>query len=352
MKNSGSAKRYTTAVFISLTGFLILAFMLDLLLGSVSIPFKEALAALFGKTDPGTDLSRSLLLQFRLPKALTAVVVGMGLSVSGLLMQTVFRNPLAGPYVLGVSSGASLGVALVILGFSGWISLEVIQGLGNWVLAGAAFAGGFLTMLLILLVSIRIKDIMVVLIFGIMFGSATSAVVSILQYFSQESLLKTFVIWTMGSLGNLSVSQLKVLIILVISGILMSALSVKKLNALLLGEDYARSMGMNLLSGRIWIFLSSSILAGSITAFCGPIGFIGIAMPHLTRILLKTSRHELLIPGSLLMGALALLVSDIISQLPGSDRILPINSVTALIGIPVILWFLFRGQKSSSYFYE
>lgn len=337
---------YYILLFIALCLF----FFLDLAWGSVSLDFNVVLQTLTGTG--GDELSRSLLFYFRLPKALTAVLVGMALSVSGLLMQTIFRNPLAGPYVLGISSGAGLGVAVVILGFSAGMGLSMMPAAGNWLLVLAAFTGGFLTMLLVLLVSFKIRDIMVILIFGIMFGSAASAIVSIMQYFSQESLLKTYVVWTMGSLGNLSTGQLQVLALMVGLGLLLAVLSIKRLNVFLLGEPYARSLGMSILPARLLVFVSTSILAGSVTAFCGPVGFIGIAIPHLARMIFRTSRHEVLIPATMLIGSLVLVLSDLISQLPGSDRILPINSVTALLGIPVILWFLFRGRKQSAYFYE
>jgi iron complex transport system permease protein len=321
---------------------LILFFILDLFLGSVSIKPGEIIKAIFNNSD---DTTKIILTQFRLPKAVTALLVGIALSISGLQMQTLFRNPMAGPYVLGLSSGASLGVAFVILGFSADLSPESIKGFGNWAIAAASWTGAGLVMLLIMMISSRVKNIMTVLILGIMLSSAISAIVSIMQYFSNETMLKAYIIWTMGSLGNLTASQLNVMLLSVLIGVILSLISVKMLNALLLGEDYAKSIGLDVRRSRYVIIAGTSILAGTITAFCGPIGFIGIAVPHLARIIFRTSDHKVLIPGTILAGAIIMLVSDIISQMPGSDNVLPVNSVTALIGIPVVVWVILRDQK-------
>jgi iron complex transport system permease protein len=321
---------------------LILFFILDLFLGSVTIRPGEIIKAVFNNSD---DTTRTILAQFRLPKAITALLVGVALSISGLQMQTLFRNPMAGPYVLGLSSGASLGVAFVILGFSADLSPESIKGFGNWAIAAASWTGAGLVMLLVMMISSRVKNIMTVLILGIMLSSAISAIVSIMQYFSNETMLKAYIIWTMGSLGNLTASQLNVMLFSVLIGVILSLISVKMLNALLLGEDYAKSIGLEVRRSRFVIIAGTSILAGTITAFCGPIGFIGIAVPHLARIIFRTSDHKILIPGTILAGAIVMLVSDIISQMPGSDNVLPVNSVTALIGIPVVVWVILRDQK-------
>jgi iron complex transport system permease protein len=329
-------------IFMMLGIALVVLFVVDLLTGSVSVSLRDLLGAVAG--DAETEVI-NILHDFRLPRALTAVLAGMALSVSGLQMQTVFRNPLAGPYVLGISSGASLGVAILILGLSSVMSVNISMTFNSWAIVGAAWIGSGLVLLLIMTVSLRLRDIMTVLILGIMFASAVSAIVSIMQYFSNESMLKSFVIWTMGSLGNLSWQQLNILIISIIAGLSVSMLTIKMLNALLLGEDHARSMGLKIRTARILIFLSTSILAGSVTAFCGPLAFIGIAVPHICRLIFYTSSHEYLIPGTMLCGSIALLASDIISQLPGSGRILPVNSVTALIGIPVLIWIIVRRNK-------
>ena len=328
--------------FALLGSVLILLFFADIISGSVKISPSEIFRILSDKSESAYS---TIIYNFRIPRAITAVVAGIALSVSGLQMQTVFRNPLAGPYVLGISAGASLGVALLILGFSSIFAVSNIFITGNWAIVIAAWTGSALVLILIMFVSSRVRDIMTVLILGIMFGSAISAIVSILQYFSNESMLKAFVIWTMGSLGNLSWIQLQVLIISVLTGLFISILTVKNMNALLLGEEYAATVGLNIKRSRLLIFLSTSILAGSVTAFCGPIAFIGIAVPHITRIVFRRSSHNILLPGSVLIGSIVLLTADIVSQLPGSERVLPINSVTALIGIPVMIWIIIRKNR-------
>lgn len=329
-------------IFIGLIVCLLVFFMLDLFLGSVTLKPSDIIRSVF--SDSG-DITETILMKFRLPKAITALLVGIALSVSGLQMQTLFRNPMAGPYVLGLSSGASLGVAFVILGFSSNISPESIKGIGNWAIAAASWTGAGLVMILIMIISSRVKNIMTVLILGIMLSSGISAIVSIMQYFSNETMLKTYILWTMGSLGNLTSSQLNVMLLSVLAGTFISLISVKMLNALLLGEDYSRSVGLDVKFSRIIIITGTSLLAGTITAFCGPIGFIGIAVPHLARIIFRTADHKILVPGTILTGAIIMLISDIISQMPGSDNILPVNSVTALIGIPVVIWVILRDQK-------
>lgn len=326
---------------------LVLLFVLDLFLGSVRIPFSEVIRIMI--SGEGKEEWVTILFKFRFPKAFTALLAGVALSVSGLQMQTVFRNPLAGPYVLGISAGASLGVAIMMLGFSSLLSTSIFLNIGNWAIVSAAWIGSGLILFLILMVSMRVRDIMTILILGIMFGSATTAVVSILQYFSHESALKAFIVWTMGSLGHVSSEQLKVLSFSVIVGLAISFASVKLLNALLLGETYATSLGLNVKASRILIFVSTSILAGSITAFCGPIGFIGIAVPHIARMIFNTTDHRILLSGTLVLGGILLLLSDIIAHVPGYDTILPINSVTALVGIPIVIWIIIRNRKYSAF---
>lgn len=329
-------------MFAVLAFLLLIVFCLDIILGSVIIKLPEILKVLSGN---GNTEFRTIIVDFRFPKAVTALCAGVALSVSGLQMQTLFRNPMAGPYVLGVSSGASLGVAIVIMGFSARFVPESFQSLGSWVLVISAWIGAGAVMMIIMLISSRIRDVMTILIIGIMLASGLSAVVSIMQYFSNETLLKAYVVWTMGSLGNLSSGQLNVLAVAVAAGTALSILSVKMLNALLLGENYAASLGLNLRLSRFMIFAGTSILAGSVTAFCGPIGFIGIAVPHIARNLFKTADHTILVPSTILIGSIAMISSDIISQLPGSASVLPVNSITSLIGIPVVLWIIFRNRK-------
>ena len=340
-----TSKKHIVFIWIFLSVLLIVLFVFDVFLGSENIPVKDVIKAIF--TGESDHSEYTIIYRFRIPKALTALFAGFALSVSGLQMQTIFKNPLAGPYVLGISAGASLGVAILVMGISTFTVVSQIGVIGNWVIVIAAWLGSGLILFLILAISVRVKDIMTILILGIMFGSATSAIVNILQYFSNESMLKAFIVWTMGSLGGVLMSQLKVLIPSVIIGLLIAFSSIKMLNAMLVGENYAKSMGLNIRLSRFLIFFSTSLLAGSITAFCGPIGFIGIAVPHIARILFKTANHNTLLPGSMLIGGIVLLLSDLISQLPGKENTLPINSITAMVGIPIVIWIIIKNEKLS-----
>lgn len=317
----------------------ILLFMADLLLGSVPIPPGRLLATLLGH-DGGPY--EAIVFQLRLPRALTALMAGAALSVSGLLMQNVFRNPLAGPYVLGVSAGASLGVALVVMGISAGLSMAWLSGFS---LTLAAWTGAGLTLALIALVSVRVRDVMTILILGVLFGSGVAALISLLQYFSGESTLKAYVIWTMGSLGGVARSDLWMLIPVTALGLISVLIICNHLNIMQLGEEHARGLGMNVNRVRNLIFLITSLLAGTITAYCGPIGFIGIAAPHISRMLFRTADHRILGPGAMLTGSLLMLIADIASQAPGSERVLPINSITALTGIPIIIWVIIKNRK-------
>ena len=325
---------------------LVVLFVADLLFGSVKIPVAEMVRSAF----TGYDLKpewRTILISFRIPKAITAVLAGAALSISGLQMQTYFRNPLAGPYVLGISAGASLGVALLVLGSTLVAGNFLTLPVSHWSIAVAAWIGAGLVLLGILLVSFRIQDNMTILILGILFGSITIAVVGILQYFSNESMLRSFIIWTLGSLGNVTIPQLRVMVIAISAGIILAVISVKRLNLLLIGEEYARTLGINITGTRIILFTGTSILAGTVTAFCGPIGFIGIVVPHVTRMVFQSSNHSVVIPGSIGMGGCMMLFSDIISQLPGYREVLPINAVTAILGIPVVIWIVTRRKRIS-----
>ena len=331
-------KQRSTTLFIILSLLLVSLFVLDLLIGSVHIPLRDILGALFGgDVDTATRL---IVLDIRLIKALVAVLAGVALSVSGLQMQTLFRNPLAGPYVLGISSGASLGVAIFILGMPllGVATNSTISSIGT---AGAAWLGAALILAFIALVSTRIKDIMVILILGMMISSGVSAMVQILQYLSNEEALKSFVIWTMGSLGDVTSSQLMLLLPAVLIGLVVSVAVIKPLNLLLLGDQYARTMGLNVRRSRYLIFLSTTLLAGTVTAFCGPIGFVGLAIPHIARMLFCNADHRILLPATALCGAVVLLGCDIISKW----LTLPINTVTALLGIPVVIWVVIRNKS-------
>jgi iron complex transport system permease protein len=336
----GSERIIFFILFILLIGF----FLLDLFLGSIHIPFSEILKTITtGKSS--SNEWKVIILDFRFPKAIAAVLAGMALSVSELQMQTIFRNPLAGPDVLGINSGASLGVAILLLGMSAFASFQISSVLGNGAIVIAGCVGAAAALVLIMIVSYRVRDIMTILILGILIGAAISSVVSILQYFGNESVLKSFVIWTLGSLGQISKAQLFILGPCIIAGLLIAFLSIKKLDVLLLGEQYAKTLGLNIKVSRIIVFTSTSVLAGSTTAFCGPIAFIGIAVPHISRIVFKTSKHSVLLLASILIGAIVLLISDMISQLPGTGFTIPINSVTAIIGIPVIIWIIIQNRK-------
>ena len=307
--------------------------------GSVRIPLADVWATVAGGMAEKASWSQ-IVLQFRLPKALTALLAGAALSVSGLQMQTLFRNPLAGPFVLGISSGASLGVALLLMG--GFLFTGVWSQFGGGWIALAASLGSGSVFLLVMIVSLRIRDTMTLLIIGLMIGSASSAVVSIIQYFSRAEQIQAYLIWTFGSLGGLSWSELAILAPIVIAGLIMALALIKPLDALLLGEHYARSLGVRIGWVRLGIIVSTALLAGSVTAFCGPIAFLGLAVPHLARLLLGTNRHALVLPASLLLGMWLLLLCDLIAQLPGQDTTLPINAVTALFGAPMVIWLIVR----------
>jgi len=335
-----------SVIYLILTLLLVCCFFAVLSIGAERIPLADVMKILF----TGQSFSEGWMMiihDYRLPKAITAILAGMALSVSGLQMQAIFRNPLAGPYVLGISAGASLGVAIMMMGM-GMTAGYITGAASNWMIVLAAFLGASAVLFLIFSVSLRIRDVMTILILGLMFGSITTSFINVLQYFSNESLLKSFTVWTMGSLNGVTHEQLKVLAPCVLSGLIVSLLTVKSLNAMLLGENYARSLGVNIIASRLLIFFSTGILAGSVTAFCGPIGFVGIAVPHICRIIFRTADQRILLAGSILAGASVMLVSDLITLLPGNGMILPINSVTAFIGIPVIIWIIVRNHRMAS----
>ena len=316
-------------LFAMLAALTLFLFLLDLAVGAVAVPLGDVWAALTGGDCPRA--TAKIILNIRLIKAVVALLAGAALSVSGLQMQTLFRNPLAGPYVLGISSGASLGVALVVLaGFGSSIGI-----------AGAAWLGAALVLVVIAAVGHRIKDIMVILILGMMFSSGIGAIVQILQYVANDESLKMFVVWTMGSLGDVTFNQLAVLIPSIATGLLLAVVTIKPLNLLLFGEEYAVTMGLNVRRSRGLLFLSTTLLAGTVTAFCGPIGFIGLAMPHVTRMLFRNSDHRVLVPGTVLSGASVLLLCDLVSKL----FTLPINAITALLGIPIVVWVVLRNKS-------
>lgn len=330
--------------FFLLIAALILGFLVNISFGSISIPLDEILNVLLDRPT-GTESWRYVIWNYRVPKGLTAIMVGAGLALSGLLMQTLFRNPLAGPFVLGISSGASLGTALLIMGAS-LFSGVLTQGMaGDVSIAIAASLGSFLVLSVVMTVASKVKDTMALLIIGLMFGSITGAIVSVLSYFSNAERLQQFIFWSFGSVGNLTWFQLGLLFLILVLGIALSVFSIKSLDTLLLGESYAQSMGIDMKKWRLVLILATGLLAGGITAFAGPIAFVGLAVPHLARQVFDTSNHRILVPAVLLCGAILMLLCDIVAQLPGSVQVLPINAVTSLFGAPVVIWLLVRKQK-------
>ncbi len=320
--------------FAILSVLTMLLFLSDLAWGSITIPFREIMDVFFGK---GESINTEILLNFRLPKAITAILTGAALSVAGLMMQTLFRNPLAEPYILGVSSGASLGVALVTMA-SGFLPAILMN--SGWAMILAAVIGGALVLLMVLGVSFRIQNAVSLLIVGIMFGTIASSVVSVMQNFSNPDAIKLFIMWTFGSLSAVTWTYMQALLPIILLGLIMAMMLHKRLDVLLLGENYARGLGVSVIQTRFFIILATGLLAGGITAFTGPIAFIGVAIPHIARGIFKTSTHKILIPATMLCGASLLLVCDLISQLPAYT--LPINTISSLFGAPIILWIILK----------
>ncbi len=319
------------AILLVLT---MLLFLSDLAWGSITIPFREILDVFFGK---GESINTEILLNFRLPKAITAILTGAALSVAGLMMQTLFRNPLAEPYILGVSSGASLGVALVTMA-SGFLPAILMN--SGWAMILAAVIGGALVLLMVLGVSFRIQNAVSLLIVGIMFGTIAGSVVSVMQNFSNPDAIKLFIMWTFGSLSAVTWTYMQALLPIILLGLIMTMMLHKRLDVLLLGENYARGLGVSVIQTRFFIILATGLLAGGITAFTGPIAFVGVAIPHIARGIFKTSTHKILIPATMLCGASLLLVCDLISQMPSYT--LPINTISSLFGAPIILWIILK----------
>jgi len=327
-----------------LSVLLVILFFVNVSLGSVSIPIKDILSILFGGIS-SKESWEIIILNFRFPKAITAILVGSGLSICGLLMQTLFRNPLAGPFVLGISSGASLGVAILILGSSFFSGILITPTISNWSLPIASSLGAFLVLTAVIVAANKVRNIMSILIIGLMFGSLASAIISVLAYFSKASEIQQYIYWSFGSLGNLSWAEIAVFATIYFIGILGSLTIIKPLNSFLLGENYAKSIGINVKRNRNIILLITSILAGVITAFSGPIAFVGLAVPHISKLLFTTSNHKILIPAVAILGGIILLICDSIAQLPTSKFTLPINAITSLFGAPVVIWLLIRKKK-------
>jgi iron complex transport system permease protein len=321
-------------LFTLLATLCVVLFVVDIAVGKTGISFGDVVDVLLGG---GDEVSRKIVLDLRLVRAVMALLAGMALSISGLQMQVLFRNPLAGPYVLGVSAGASLGVALFLLG-APLLGITLSPAVQNIGVAGAAWIGSAVVLLLVVALSRRIKDIMVMLILGIMLSSGVGAVVEMMQYFSNEVELKSYIVWTMGSLGDITSAQLAVLAPVIIVGLAMAVATIKPMNMLLAGERYASSMGLNISRTRNLILISTTLLAGTVTAFCGPIGFVGIAVPHIARMLFRSADHRTLLPATILSGVAMLLVGDIVARYFA----LPINTITALMGIPIVIYIVIR----------
>ncbi len=339
--NTTIMKHYTFPMLVLLT---VVAFALDLSLGSVAVPLRDVLRVLLGQP-PARATWTTIILTIRLPRVLTATLAGVALATSGLQMQTLFRNALAGPFVLGISSGASLGVALVVVGAS-VIPLPPFLS-GQMSVTLAAILGAFTVMVVVLAVARNVRDGAVLLIVGLTVGYTAGALVSVLLYFARAEQVQAYVIWTFGSFGGVTWPQLRLLALAVGIGLMMAVAAIKPLNALLLGETYAISMGVDVTRARVLIIIGTSLLAGAVTAFCGPIAFLGVAVPHLTRGFSHTSDHRLLVPGVIFTGALAALVADIVTTLPGHSIVLPVNTVTSLVGAPVVLWVILHYRRTS-----
>jgi iron complex transport system permease protein len=329
---------------IGLGLLLIGLFLADIGLGSVPISLENLLSGLFSNTN---SVYSDIIWQFRLPKAITCLLAGAALATGGLMMQTLFRNALAGPDVLGLSSGASLLVALLLMiGQTGSLFLQTLS-TSPWGLVIAASVGGILVFSLVIIVAQFIRDNTSLLIIGLMISAATSSIVAVLQFISRAEDLQTFMIWSLGSVGSSNWQEIQVLAIVVLIGITTSFFLLKSLNSWLLGENYARSIGININRSRFLIVVATSVLAGSVTAFCGPIAFVGLAVPHLIRLMIPTSEHKLLLPSVIIGGGCLLLFCDILSQLPGNTQILPLNAVTSMIGAPLVIWMVIRNKKVS-----
>ena len=339
-----SYKKKYTVTFLILSFCLGICWLINISLGSVHIPIKEILKSLFG-SETVKESWNYIILNYRLPKSITAILVGSGLSISGLLMQTLFRNPLAGPFVLGISSGASLGVAILILGISLFGGSLAALAFSNFGLALAASLGAFMVLSAVMLVARKLKNTMSILIIGLMFGSLTGAVISVLSYFSNADQLQQFIFWSFGNLGNLSWQELGLFFGVYVLAILLVIVIIKPLNSLLLGENYAQSLGINLKRTRNFTLIATGLLTGIITAFSGPIAFVGLAVPHITKLVFTTSNHKTLVPAVAIIGAMVMLLSDTVAQIPNSEYTLPINAITSIFGAPVVIWLLVRKRK-------
>ncbi|MBD0401206.1 iron ABC transporter permease [Flammeovirga sp. EKP202] len=339
-------KKYIDIKLIGLSLTIIPLFFIDISIGSSNISISEIIQTLFGGEEESSIAT--ILWLIRIPKALVAILVGIALSISGLLMQALFRNPMAGPSVLGINSGASLGVALVSLSSGiglGINSISYLENFGIWLTVIAASAGAGIVMFIILLVAHKVNDNVALLIVGMMLGALTASLVGIAQYFSHPDQLQEYILWTFGSLGGIVYEQITILTVFVILGFIIALTLCRSMNLMLLGEQYAKSMGLSVQKYRILSILSASLLAGSVTGFCGPIGFVGIAAPHIARVVAKSSDHFKLLPLSAVIGAIGMLICDTISHISDSGVVIPINSITSLIGAPIVIIAMLKGRK-------
>ena len=329
--------------FICMFLLIIVFFFLNIVVGTIAIPLNDAFSILFGN-DQQPQVWQNIILKSRLPQSLTAMVAGAGLAISGLQMQTVFSNPLAGPSVLGIRNGASLGVAFVVLatGSIGGVALSSLGAVGNAAISLAAIFGAMSVMALIVYVSQKVQGNATLLIIGVMIGYVATAIIGVLKYFSNEEDIRAYVVWGLGSFSRVSGNQMELFVVLMLILIPLSMLTVKTLNILLLGEQYARNLGLNIKRARLLVIGCSSILVAIVTAYCGPIMFLGLAVPHLCRAIWRTSDHRVLMPATMLTGTALALICNLIARMPGFEGALPINSVTALIGAPVVAMVLFR----------
>lgn len=340
-------KRPVAFYMLLIMASIFLFFFLNLVLGSVSMPLRAVWNILWG-TGNESVIWQNIIWKSRVPQALTALVAGAGLSVSGLQMQTVFRNPLAGPSVLGISSGASMGVAFVVLlsGSLGGVALSKLGFMGEIALTIAAIAGSLSIMALIVFVSQKVRGNVTLLIIGVMIGYIANAVIGVLKFFSVEEDIRAYVIWGLGSFARVSGDQMTLFICIMVVLLPLSFLLVKTLNLLLLGDAYARNLGLNIKRARLLVITCSGVLVAIVTAYCGPIIFLGLAVPHLCRGMFRTSDHRILMPASLLAGASLALVCNLIARMPGFEGALPVNSVTALVGAPVVMSVLFNKRRN------
>lgn len=322
---------------------LLLLAVTDMNVGSFKISASDIWNYFFNK-DLLSDAVRNTIQEFRIPRVVTAIIAGAALSISGLLMQTMFRNPLAGPYVLGISNGASLGVAIVVLGLGSLVSSQALM--SGIIIPLAAGIGAALVLLLVLAVSFRVKDSLSILIVGILISGVVASVVSIMQFFASEVAVKYYVVWTMGSIDAVSLSDTMIMLpVIVVMSAIMYAFS-KPLNIFLLGENFACGMGVNVKTLRIAVFAGVSVLTGIVTAYCGPLGFIGLAVPHIARWIFNSSNHFVLFPATILLGASFLLCGDILSHVIYSGGVLPINAVISILGAPFIIWVVMKNQRT------